>query len=223
MLRGSGGCGWRSEHRLRSKEDAGHEGDWFAFIQGEDETFPERLLEEAIGYVESRVAAVEADQTDLLAVSDEAVHYLVHHWQIMNPVTTEALVLLSWGAPQHLYNGGLPYARLRYFDAERRRPGLPEDVAALVRSIRPDATVVELVNTGSRPRTLVVQAGGFAEHRFDSVRLGSDGEALPVNGRHVAVHLPPSGRITLSLAMSLNVSHPTYTALNFDDIPRGAA
>ena len=55
----------------------------------------------------------------------------IHVWQQCNPVVTEALVQLTWGGPQVIYNGGLQQARVRYYDADRRRPGLPPSVAAL--------------------------------------------------------------------------------------------
>lgn len=51
--------------------------------------------------------------------------------QVRNPVTVEGLVQLTMGAPLFMYNGGLLMARLRYFDPQRGRPGLPPDVAAL--------------------------------------------------------------------------------------------
>src|ERR1039458_4990714 len=66
-------------------------------------------------------------------------------WQQCNPVVTEALVQLTWGGPQVIYNGGLQQARVRYHDADRRRPGLPASVAALVSDIDPRATGVDLV------------------------------------------------------------------------------
>ena len=37
-------------------------------------------------------------------------------------------------------------ARLRYFDLDRRRPGLPQDVAALVEKLEAERTVLQLVN-----------------------------------------------------------------------------
>ena len=45
-----------------------------------------------------------------------------------------------------MYNGGLLMARLRYFDPQRRRPGLPSDVAALVESLADERAVLHLVN-----------------------------------------------------------------------------
>ncbi len=78
---------------------------------------------------------------------------------------------LAWGGPQVIYNGGLQQARVRYYDGIRRRPGLPPGVAALVSSIVPEATVVELVNLDAEgERSVIVQAGAFAEHTIEDVR-----------------------------------------------------
>jgi len=161
----------------------------------------------------------------------------VHHWQKLNPVSTEALIQLTLGAPQALYNGGLLFTRVRYFDAQRRRPGLPQDVAALVHTMEAERTTLELVNLSTRhPRILMVRAGGFAEHRFGSVRyevrssiypgevgsyslpdLETETRTLSVDGPHLRVVLPPLHRITLELETYLNVSTPTYRS------PFGAA
>ena len=43
-------------------------------------------------------------------------------------------------------DGGLLNARLRYFDPDRRRAGVPEDVAALVSELSDTRTTVTLVN-----------------------------------------------------------------------------
>lgn len=67
-----------------------------------------------------------------------------------------------------LYNGGPVQARVHYYDAARRRPGLPADVSALVSSIDPAATVVTLVNlSGTGARAVVVQAGAFGQHDIE--------------------------------------------------------
>ena len=84
----------------------------------------------------------------------------IHWWQQLNPVTTEALIQLTLGAPQLLYNGGLLWAPLRYFDAERERPGLPPDVGALVETVSGDQVVLQLVNLSAvHERQVLVQAG----------------------------------------------------------------
>lgn len=143
---------------------------------------------------------------------------------------TEALTQLMWGGPQVIYNGGLQQARVRYFDAERRRPGVPEQVAALVSSIEPEATVVTLVNlSATADRVLVVQAGAFGEHEIAGVTAtaaepgwtGHDTEYVhhepvrsvaetPVNGPHLTVELPAGTTVTLTLRLRLHAYRPSY-------------
>ena len=83
------------------------------------------MLAATYGQVCRRLELIRQDTEDLTEV-------YIHHWQQLNPVITEALVQLTLGAPQIIYNGGLLHCRLRYFDADRKRPGLPPDAAALV-------------------------------------------------------------------------------------------
>ncbi|MEW5979353.1 MAG: hypothetical protein AB1898_26460 [Acidobacteriota bacterium] len=78
---------------------------------------------------------------------------------------------LTLGAPQLIYNGGLLQARVRYFDPDRRRPGLPPDVAALVRKLEPQRTLIELVNLNIfEARNVIVQAGAYGEHKLTTVK-----------------------------------------------------
>ena len=155
----------------------------------------------------------------------------IHLWQQCNPVVTEALVQLTWGGPQVIYNGGLQQARVRYYDAGRRRPGLPASVAALVSSIDPLATVVNLVNLNpGQARTVVMQAGAFAEDTVETVHytgcpdrswLGSlydYGHGQPAVTEHRAdvrapwltVRLPGSTRIRVTLTLALRTRPPSY-------------
>ena len=59
------------------------------------------------------------------------------------------------------------------FDPLKRRAGLPDDVGALVEKLSADAATLTLVNTNPvDAREIVVQAGGYGEHRFDAVTIG---------------------------------------------------
>ena len=89
-------------------------------------------------------------------------------------------------------------------------------------------TVVHLVNLNPvEARELVVQAGAFGEHSFDSVEGDSltslfPGPAVPyaadpvtsaprtarVDSRHLAVELPPATEITLDLSTRCYVNEP---------------
>ena len=158
-LRAASGHDWCAVRSFRGKEEAGHEEPWLAYLGGDNPDYPERILAAAQAQVRHRLARMARYKDREVPEAD------IHLWQQSNPVVTEALVQLTWGAPQVIYNGGLPQARLRYYDADARRPGLPPAVAALVSGIEPEATVVELVNLDAQQQhTVIVQAGAFAEH-----------------------------------------------------------
>lgn len=134
----------------------------------------------------------------------------MHPWQQLNPVHTEALQL-TCGGPQILYHGGLLHARLRYHDAEQRRPGLPPDVAGLVDRIAGERLWVQLVNTSPQhARRLVLQSGAFGEHRFAWARAGSDGATMPVEGPLLGVELAPAGALTLEIELKRFHRQPSY-------------
>jgi hypothetical protein len=97
---------------------------------------------------------------------------------------------------------------LRYFDLVKRRPGVPEDVAALVERMTADSVAVTLVNVNQiEGRELVVQAGGYAEHQFDAVEW--NGQTVPLNAREFTVRLGPGAGGKLTLKMRRFVNQPT--------------
>jgi hypothetical protein len=215
---------WRAVHSFRTKEDAGHEAPWLRFLAGDNPTYPEQILTESLGQVSWRLDQIRADQAELATVN-------IHHWQQLNPVLTEGLLQLTLGAPSPIYNGGLLFAPLRYFDSARDRPGLPPDVAALVRRLTAEGVTLDLINlSGEAGQELVIQAGAFAEHEFEKVRFGELGDSkvypgplgayrpptipelsheLAVNDRWLKVALPPGNRITLDVTMRRFVHQPT--------------
>lgn len=145
---------------FRDKEEAGHEAGWYAFLSGRLPDYPERALEMALGQVARRTAMMLADDQD-----PDAAH--LHFWQRVNPVVTEVLTQLVAGAPQVLYNGGLGFTALRYEDVERARPGLPEDVAALVHRLDEHGAGVRLVNTSTvHAWTVRIRGGRFGLDRI---------------------------------------------------------
>ena len=230
-LREQAGYDWRTVRSFRSKEEAGHEEPWFAFLAGDNPDYPEKVLAAAQAQARHRLARMRAYRDADISEAD------IHVWQQCNPVVTEALVQLTWGGPQVIYNGGLQQARVRYYDAGRRRPGLPPSVAALVSSIDPAATAIDLVNLDpERDGTVIVQAGAFAEHTIEDVRhtVCEDGSWLgdlydyghgepavaerhtEVGGPWLTVHLPASTRVRLTLGLTLRARKPSY-ASPFDE------
>ncbi len=224
-LRSASGHDWRVVRPFRTKEEAGHEEPWLAFLAGDNPTYPEQILAAAQAQVRHRLARMERYRHEDVAEAD------IHLWQQSNPVVTEALVQLTWGGPQVIYNGGLQQARVRYYDAHARRAGLPPSVAALVSSIDPEATIVELVNLDPEAtRSLVLQAGAFAEHSIRSVQytactdsswLGGlydyghqqpavTSQLAPGDGPWLGVDLPPSTKVRLTLRLDLRSQPPSY-------------
>jgi len=193
------------------KDQGGHDAGWLAFMRGQYPTYPEDILRYNLGQVYGRLAFMKTDTEDPKKYGD---WYL----QQRNPVTCEGLVQLTLGSPLPVYNGGLLVASVRHFDPERRRPGLPPDVAALVEKLEAKRIVLQLVNLNiTEARDVLVQAGGFGEHRFTEVKYGSRQgvKSAAVNGSHVQVHLPPASCVTLDMGVERYVNQPTY-ALPWD-------
>lgn len=206
---------WTIVAKRRNKHDGGHEKPWLEFLAGRNPGYPQMILETALGLVAERLAAIRNDTTPT-----ESIH--IHWWQLHNPVTTEALVQLTLGAPQVVYNGGLLMAPLRYYDDRSRRPGLPPDVAALVHRVTLDHVEVELVNTAlNETRGVIVQAGALGEHRFVHVRTTCKGLSAAeertsgggvIDSPWVRVLLEPTSSVRIDFSMKRHCKPPSYRA-----------
>ena len=174
---------------------------WLEFLEGKNASYPETALQRELDSIPRKLAEIRADATP----PDKR---LADNMLDLNPAATDALVRLMFGALVPGREGGLLNARLRYFDVERRRAGVPEDVAALVSELGDRRTVVTLVNlSATRPRTVVVQAGAYAEHDFESVER--NGQTTPVKARDFTVRIAPGAGATLTLTMRRYVHQPT--------------
>ncbi|UYO97449.1 hypothetical protein OED01_01580 [Microbacterium sp. M28] len=175
---------------FRDKEEAGHEAGWIRFLDGALPEYPERALAMALGQVARRVALMRTDGDD-----PDGAH--LHFWQRVNPVVTEVLSQLVTGTPQVLYNGGLPFSAIDYADADLGRPGLPQDVAALVDRLESDTIGIRLVNTSTtRARRVRILAGRFSRTRIASAAVtaeGDDGYPGP-SGAYAGTRVEPSTR-----------------------------
>lgn len=215
-LRSGSGFEWSDITWFHDKEEQGHEAPWIMFLRGENPSYPEEALQLAIGQVEHRIELMR--RTPFGPPDDD-----IHWWQRLNPVVTEVLTQLITGAPPALYNGGLGLARVVFGDGSRGRPGLPSEVAALVTEIAQTAVSLTLVNLGvEHSRTVVVQAGAFAEDRIETVEFderdhepggSARGYAIPPTGvtigrldgvgsPRVVVELPPLTQVSLRLTVT---------------------
>ena len=198
---------WAEVAPGRGKGDDIHIAPWYRYLEGENPDYPMRILHGQWAEVARRLDTMAHDDGD-------PESWDVHHWQDINPVHTEALLQLTCGGPQIIYHGGLLHVRLRYFDADRRRPGLPLDVAALVHGISDDGVEFTLVNSSAlHTRRLVLQAGAFGEHAFtEVVELTKEkaSERLSVEGKHLKVVLKPGAQMQLRLGMRRYCHTPSY-------------
>ena len=201
----------------RQEQEELNEAPRLLYLAGKNPDFPEKIL--AANYREM-LRRIEESRgiEDIYKVPGLISEELAG----LNPVVTKGLVFLTLGGPQAIYNGGHLQARVRYFDMERARPGLPEDVAALIEKIEAGRTVLNLINLSAfDTRKLIVQAGAFGQHEFTEVTFreqhkdGSGNKVLSdkkvtVNKKYFAVELPPATSIKLDMEMRRFVNKPSY-------------
>jgi hypothetical protein len=188
----------------------GNTAQWFRFMRGNYPDYPETILRTNLEMASRQIARFRTDEFDPATMDHYRESMTIHQWQQLTPVMVEALTQLTTGGPMHVYHGGLQHSRLRYYDADLLRPGLPEGVAALVDRLAADSARVTLVNTDLfATRRVVVQAGAFAEHSFTTA--AADGsKPKPVEGRWLTVELAPGAGATLTLGMRRFAQPPSY-------------
>jgi hypothetical protein len=175
--------------------------DWLRFLDGTNPGYPEQALRDDFAAIRRKGEAMRRDRTTPdTRLSDDPMAY--------NPATVGGLVRLSLGGLPPKHQGEVLHARLRYFDPVRRRPGLPDDVATLVDSLKAGSTSVLIVNLNqSEPRELVVQGGAYGEHLCQQV--SADGTMVPVNAPTFHVVLAPGAGGKLTITMKRYAARPT--------------
>lgn len=81
-LRAAGGYDWRTVRPFRSKEEAGHEEPWVAYLAGDDPGYPERILAAAQAQVRHRLTRMERYRGREVPEAD------IHLWQVELPRST---------------------------------------------------------------------------------------------------------------------------------------
>ena len=165
---------------------------WPAFLEGKNPAYPIEAMQADFEHIRERMEFMRNDPT---SADTRLADYLLR----VVPAATDTLAQLTIGGYFPRGRIWVLHSRLRYFDPERRRAGLPPDTAALVHELKDDAVTVTLVNLNQvEPRDVIVQAGGYAEHRFTE----ADGSAL-------TVRLAPGSGKKLTLKMERYANPPT--------------
>ena len=165
---------------------------WIEFLQGDRPNYPMEALQDEFRQ-SARTAARIRDQVGGYGPS---------------PVAFEALANLTLGAANLYGSGDVLRCQVRYFDPDRRRAGLAEDVATLVEKIDADGIALTVVNTSTvETRRVVVQMGAYGEHQ--AVSVAASGKTTSIDAPYFEVRLAPGAGETLTILMKRNVNDPT--------------
>jgi hypothetical protein len=186
---------------------------YLLYLEGKNPAYPATALRDALDAIRKKVAAIHADRSTPDGRFMDTV-------MEQNPATVTALIELmeggvhigrpGWSRLSPNTGGSLHYVRLRYFDPQARRPGVPKDVAALVQTLTADGATVTLVNLSpTETRSVALQGGAYGEHQILSVATG--GAPVAVDARAFTVRLAPGAGATLALRMKRYANPPTLT------------
>jgi hypothetical protein len=173
---------------------------WIDYLEGKDPDYPVKALRKDLETVRRKARMIREDVT---TADTRLADYLLD----LNPAATDALTNLTLGG----YFAGriwTLHSRFRYFDPVRRRAGLPPDVGALVEKLSAESATLSLVNLDPvEPREVLVQAGGYAEHRILEASAG--GAQLQVSDSVMRVKLQPGCGARIELKMARYANAPT--------------
>ncbi len=177
------------------------ESSWLSFLDGNNPAYPEAALRGEFEKIRHKVEAMRRDVTTPdTRLADDPMAF--------NPAMVGLLVQLMLGGLPPKHEGEVLHARLRYFDPGRRRPGLPEDVAALVEKLADRSTSLVLVNLNqSDSRDVIIQGGAYGEHLFERVSI--EGRTVDPHGSSFRVRLEPGAGARLSMTMKRYAGKPT--------------
>ena len=195
---------WYWSQREADRERVAGDG-WVQFLSGENPGYAEAELERGLDQVRTKMQRMAEDDTAPdTRLSDDM--------NPINPAVTEGLVRLMLGGIPVGRSAHTLHCRLRYFDPNARRAGVPEGVAALVEGMSDDSVTVQLVNLDPMiSRRLVVQGGAYGEHVLQRVTVDGTTIDVPGDGTHFEVELAPGAGQQLQITQKRFARQPTYT------------
>lgn len=189
--------------RERDRALARRAGGWAAYLCGGAPGYPVSALQGELEATRERMRLMREDRTTpdtRLSESPNAMNPGAGIWRLVE--------LMLGGLPSR-HVGAAWHTRLRYFDPDRGRAGIPEDVASLVDSMSEDEVSVTLVNVSPvRRHALVMQAGAYAEHQFTAAHV--NGAAIALDEPAITVTLAPGAGARLTLKMNRYANQPTH-------------
>lgn len=176
---------------------------WISFLLGTNPDFPEKAMQSEQRYIARCIKGMNEDRmTKKTRQADDI--------QKLNPVNAGTLVQLTTGGNNPGNAGNILHCRVRYFDPERKRAGLPDDVAALVEKITSEGIELILVNTDPKQsRIITLQAGAYGEHQFQAVEWNN--QQMSVNNKNMNIEIAPGSGSKIKLKMNLFANTPNLT------------
>ena len=185
------------------RDDLGRvqDNEWISYLEGSRPEYPVEALLGGIERVRSAMERMREDTgTQDTRLSDEAKRN--------DPAAVMALVqLMQGGIPTG--SAGYPlHCRLRYFDPVRRRPGLPENVSALVEKMTDSSVTLTLINVDPVQRkTVILQGGAYGEHRIVSLEM--DKQKIPIDKTYFSIQIAPGAGARMVIKMRRFSEQPT--------------
>ncbi|MEX2574703.1 MAG: hypothetical protein WD317_10410 [Balneolaceae bacterium] len=177
---------------------------WLEFLEGSKPDYAVNAMRADIEDVKKRMKLLRED----ISASDMR---LVDDPMDINPASISSLIRLMGGG---LYESGPArrsppfHTRLRYFDPDKRRPGIPDDVAALVERMTDERVTVSLVNLNPvDARPVIIQGGGYGEHQI--MEVIHDGRGILIDASSFQVLLEPGSGARLEIRMNRFANKPT--------------
>jgi hypothetical protein len=178
---------------------------WIGYLQSGDPAYPLAAFQQALEDLRRSSERLREDTSTY----DFPPHGT--RGSCCNPVATVALINLTLGGndPNGSGHGPMPlHTQVRHFDPDRRRAGLPEDVAVLVEQIHPENIRMTVLNTSPfQYRTVTVQMGAYGEHQATTVTIGD--RTFPIDAPYFNVRLAPGAGETLTIGIQRYVHQPT--------------
>ena len=177
---------------------------WLEYLEGQRPDYAVNAMRADLVDVRKRMKFLLEDHTSPdMRLVDDPMH--------INPASITSLIRLMGGGfyePDHARRSPPFHTRLRYFDPQKRRAGVPDEVAVLVDQMTDKAVRVHLVNLNPiESRTLVVQGGAYGEHQL--VVVAEKDRRVAIDDTYFTISLAPGAGTTLNIEMNRYINQPT--------------
>ena len=176
---------------------------WLDFLDGKNPGYPEAVLRSDFENIRKTVVEMRQDtSTPDTRLSDNPMRY--------NPVKISALRELMMAGLDPGRGGGPLHCRVRWFDPNERRAGVPQDIAVLVDEMKDEQFSVTVINLSlTANRDVVMQGGAYGEHLLTEAEV--NGQTTAVNSPVLNLHLKPGAGQRIVVRTKRYACQPTMS------------